>query len=156
LELNDGYEHTLTFSDEATPAGGSDAQDVSVRFSSAKSTSFTYNESHNAYYMRQHNRDFLDANNNASVPFTNLIILKTRVGALTGPDAGAGRRDILTTGTGTGYFVHGGKYIEIDWSRADKHAQFKYSLKNGTELELGRGRTYIGIIPTDMSVTFNP
>jgi len=42
--------------------------------------------------------------------------------------------------------VCGGKYIDIKWSRTDYSSQFKYALDDGSELFLGRGKTYICIV----------
>jgi hypothetical protein len=103
--------------------------------------------------MRQHfgsnSVNFIDANDSSQISFTNLIIIRTRVSALQGTFGVAGRRDMPTTGTGEGYFVHGGQIIEIEWHRPDYSDQFSYTLKDGTELILGRGKTYIGIIPSN-------
>jgi hypothetical protein len=54
-----------------------------------------------------------------------------------------------TVGSGTGYFVSNGRMIAIDWSRRDKSSQFVFIHEDGSVIELGRGKTYIGIIPTD-------
>jgi hypothetical protein len=154
LEHDANRENVLKFTDNATPVGGADALQVVVRFSTGKNSTFEYNADSNVYHMRQFNRDFIDANDDERVSFTNLLIIKTPVTALSGQYAGAGRRDMPTTGTGEGYFVHGGKFIEIIWSRADKASQFVYTLRDGTELNLGRGNTYIGVVPTNMRVDF--
>jgi len=157
LTHEDDFVHALTFSDDATPVGGSSANSVEVRFSSGKSSAFTYNAERNAYTMRQFGSNFIDANNATQVSFSNLIIIRTPVSSLQGPYGGAGRRDMPTTGTGEGYFVHGGQTIEINWSRPNNSSQFTYTHKDGTELILGRGSTYIGVIPSNTNegrVTF--
>jgi hypothetical protein len=150
LTHEDNFTHALTFSDNATPVGGSSANSVEVRFSShGKISTFTYDADRNVYSMRQHGSNFIDANNGTHVSFSNLIVIRTPITALQGPHGVAGRRDMPTTGTGVGYFVHGGQIIEINWSRPNYSSQFSYTLKDGTELVLGRGKTYIGIITTD-------
>jgi len=154
MEHDDDYEHELTFSDNATPAGGLGAKDIIVSFPAGKNSMFEYNAAENVYYMRQYNRDFIDANNSKHISFANIIVLRTPISALTGPHAGAGRRDLTTVGSGDGYFAHGGKYIEIKWSRPTKESQFVYTLKDGSELELGRGKTYVGITSINTDVTF--
>ena len=148
-------EHELRFTDNPIP-GGRAADEVVVRFSGGKSSMFTFDEASNLYEMRQFNSDFVDANHNGrQVTFTNLIILKTGERSLSGPYGHSGRRDLDTVGSGDGYFVYGGRFVEIYWSREHATAQFVYTLRDGTPLELGRGRTYIGIIPTNMSADFS-
>ncbi len=49
--------------------------------------------------------------------------------------------------SGTGYFVTGGAYVPIKWSRNDINSCFTYMLEDGTALNLSRGTTY-GSRPT--------
>ena len=55
-----------------------------------------------------------------------------------------------------GYFVCGGKCVEITWERETNTDPFRYYLKDGTPLELGVGSTYVGIRPSyGSSVSFD-
>jgi len=152
----DNYEHGLIFTRDGTPAGGLDATEAVARFTSDKSTTFTYNTEENAYRVRQTwhttSRDFVDGNNGSRPSFTNVLILKTSITHI--PGDGAGRRNVVTTGTGDGYFICGGKYIEIEWHRTNMSSPYYYTLKDGTPLEFGRGTTFICIIPSNSSATF--
>ena len=104
--------------------------------------------------MAQFGSFFKDANNNDQVAFTNLLILEIPIADLVGHGSGAGRQDMSTTGSGSGFFVNGGNYIKINWSRADKSSQFIYTYENGRPVELGHGKTYIGIIPSITNAYF--
>jgi len=152
MDHEDGYDLGLVFVNNGTPENGSSATEAVARFSGSKSTTFIYDTEKEVYLVRQFSRDFIDANDNSRPSFTNVLMLKMSVSGI--PGDGAGRRDIVTTGSGTGYFMCGGKYVEINWSRTDKSSPFVYTLKNGSVLELGRGKTYICIVPTNMNVTF--
>jgi len=148
---NDNFDQGLIFSDDVTLTGGGVAKDISVRYSARKSSSFTYNEAGNFYHFRQFNRDFIDANNNSKPEFANVLIIKTSVTVISGnPDR---LMEIVTTGTGDGYFIHGGRYVEIKWSRANMSSQYVYTHLDGTPLELGRGATFISVVPTRQIVT---
>jgi len=146
------YVPSLRFVEDGTPQRGSDANEIRMRFSSAKSTTFLYDSDKRVYNVRQSNTDFIDANDNSRVVITNILFLKTSVTGLQDDDAG--RLDIVTTGSGTGYFANGGKYIRINWSRSDKSSQFTYTHEDGSRLELGIGKTYICILPTNIDPTF--
>jgi len=151
---DDDHEHAFLFSGEATPDGGSVANEVVVSFF-GKNTTFVYNEDENLYYMYQYGREFIDVNNGEHISFANLIILETDITMLQGPYGVAGRRDMRTTGDGEGYFVHGGRFIEINWSRVESE-QFEFTLQDdGSRLELGRGKTYIAIVPSIDGVDFS-
>ena len=149
----DNYKHGITFTDIGTPVDGDSAENITIRFSAAKTTSVIYNPSQNVYNLRQYGRDFIDANNNSKPGFTNVLILRTRVSDI--PDDEAGRQDVVTTGRGSGFFICGGSYIEINWSRANKSSPFTYSHKDGTPLELGRGKTFIAIVSTGARINFS-
>jgi len=146
LEHEEDFRNALRFTEDGTPENGNPAMSIELRFSSeSKRTHFTYSQDDNVYRMRQNNRSYVDGNNSQAIGFTNVLILKTFVGA-DPRDGGGTLREITTTGRGEGYFINGGKYIEIVWSREDIMSQFVYTLKDGSALELGIGKTYIGLI----------
>jgi len=154
LTHSDRFIQALFFSDNPIPSGKS-AQSVTARFSAAKSSIFSYDSTKNLYFMSQYGSQFKDANNNAPVAFTNLLILETPVSDLVGHGEGAGRQDMSTVGRGTGYFVSAGKYININWFRADKASQYIYADENGNIIDLGRGKTYIAIVPEGANTVIN-
>jgi len=151
LEHEDGYVRALSFSEDGTPAGGEPALDFSIKFSSGKSTSFTYDADEERYYLRQYGNAYRDGNDNSQLSVTNVLVLQTSVSRI--PGDRYDRLRVTTTGNGGGYFACGGKYIEIDWSRENDSAQFKYTLKDGSELVLGQGKTYICIVPNNLDQT---
>jgi len=156
LEHSGDFEHSLAFAKNGTPEYGSPATTFTVVFSpNAKSTSFSFNEETGLYSVRQHGRDHVDGNTNTQLEITNVLILRMATSGVPGDTAG--RLAITTTGSGTGYFVNGGKYIPINWSRADNDSQFVYTLNDDydTPLILGAGRTYICIIRSNMTVEFS-
>ena len=149
LMHEDDYNLGLVFIDDATPQNGDSVVDFEIKFGNAKSSFFSYDEANKTYGLSQFGSAVRDANDDSQAAFTNILILKTSISLIRqGPYAGAGRVDIVTTGSGEGYFINGGKYIEIDWHRATNSDPFNYTLKDGTALELGTGRTYIGIVST--------
>jgi len=147
-----GFEPSLFFIEDGTPQGGAIANEIRMRFSSAKSTSFIYDSANKVYKVRQSNVDFVDANDNSPATFSNILFIKTSVTGLQGDDAG--RLDIVTTGSGTGYFASGGRYIRINWARTNKSSQFVYTLEDGSPLFLSAGKTYICILPRNLDPTF--
>jgi len=154
LEHEEGYERALSFIEDGTPEDGATAVDFTVRFGGgSKTTSFEYNSEDNLYYLNQYSSDYRDGNDKTQIAVTNVLILRTSVSGIPGDNAG--RLDIKTTGHGTGYFACGGKYIEIDWLRVDNSSQFQYALKDGSELDLGQGKTYVCIISNSVELSFD-
>jgi len=148
---DNNFRQALRFTDNPIPAGNR-AFEVGVKFSSAKESIFIYDETQRIYHMAQFGSFFTDANNGSPVTFKNLLILEMPIADLVGHGEGAGRQDMSTVGRGRGFFVSDGRYVPINWSRADKSSQFVYTYENGGEVELGRGKTYIGIIPVGAGV----
>ena len=59
-------------------------------------------------------------------------------------------------GSGTGYFCTGGKYVPINWSRADVNSPYSYTTEDGTPITFTPGKTYCAIIPlVNSSVEFS-
>jgi len=146
------YERMLRFTADGTPQNGFDANKVVVRVTSAKTSTFFYDAEKGTYHMNQFNNDFIDANGDSRPAFANVLVLKTSVTNI--PGDASGRLNIVTTGTGDGYFINGSKYVEIIWSRPDVHSPFAYTLMNGTPLELGIGKSFICITPANLEPDF--
>lgn len=64
-----------------------------------------------------------------------------------------GYRKLHNIGEGEGYFITNGKYIEITWSKASRSAKTKYMDKEGNEIKINDGNTYIQICPKGAKVT---
>lgn len=93
----------------------------------------------------------MDDDAGVQMTFKNLLFLTSDVSVIDS----AGRLRVRTTGTGEGWFVCGGKCVEITWERESNTDPFRYYLKDGTPLELGVGTTYVGIRPeSGSSVSF--
>lgn len=52
-------------------------------------------------------------------------------------------------GSGSGYYVTNGKAIPITWSKASETGMTHFYSSDGQELPINRGKTYIGLIPSD-------
>ena len=66
---------------------------------------------------------------------------------------GSDRRDLNTTGSGRGYYLTGGAYEEITWSKASRQADTVYMKADGTPLVLNPGKTIVNIISSSANVT---
>lgn len=145
LTVDEDYSNGLSFVKDGTPEDGNSAGTIDIDFSGYKSTVLTYHEDTGLYTAVQHGGDYIDGNTGDSITFTNVMVLS----AATKVIDSAGRLDVTLTGTGTGYFACGGKYVEINWSRDELTDPFTYTLADGTPLDLGVGKTYIAVIATN-------
>lgn len=66
-----------------------------------------------------------------------------------------GHRAFHDTGSGRGYYVTGGKYQEITWTKKDNHTSpTRFFNKEGAELTLNPGQTWICVIDKKMDPHF--
>ena len=145
-EHESSYKTGLNFADNAVDqCTGGAAENVQVTFNTSKSTSFTYHADSGKYTAVQYKADYKDGATGEAVPFTNLLILSADMKTVDS----YGRLAVDLIGSGTGYFVTGGKYVPIKWARSDINSCFTYTLEDGTALNLSRGTTYVGVIPTN-------
>jgi len=61
-----------------------------------------------------------------------------------------------TTGSGKMYVFQDGGVIEGKWEKSGRKAQFSFTDKNGKEIELTPGKTWIGILDAANAVDYKP
>jgi len=149
LEHKDGYTYPQTFALDGTPAGGTDAKKLSLRFSAYKTGIFTYDAENGLYFVEQYGKDHVDGSTGEQISATNVLVLETDIGEIPGDSYLRCRARM--TGTGQGKFFCGGKSVDIQWSKADRNSPFVYTLSDGTPLTLGQGSSYVCIIDPDRS-----
>ena len=149
--IHNGLEHSL-FADGATLMEAIDEKGFSLVHDDEDfdyGLTFTENADDGLYYASQYGDKYIDENTGEQVSYKNLFFLSTDISIVDG----YGRLEVRTTGEGTGWFVTGGKCTEITWERDDEYDQFRYDLADGTEISLGVGHTYVGIMSNDGSAT---
>lgn len=144
-EHNGNYKTGLNFSDDAASQGTGSANNVTVTFNTSKTTKFSYQSDSGKYTAVQYNDDYKDGATGEKVEFSNVLVLKA---AMSTVDS-YGRLAVELTGSGDGYLACGGKYVPIKWSRSSINDCFTYTLTDGTPLNLARGTTYVGVVPTN-------
>ena len=149
-EHEEGYETGLVFADDGTPAGGSPASVVTVPFSNYKTGVFVYDEERGAYLVEEYGAPYVDGNTGEQVAVTNVIVVQTRC-RYTGDSLG--HMDVDVVGEGEGWVACGGAAIPIRWSKPDRESPMTYTTQDGAPLVLGRGKTYVNIVPLDAAVT---
>lgn len=153
-----GKDYGMTFSEEID-LGGETANEISLYFySGGKCTTMTYDAEDGVYYGLQKwksngeyskTEPFADANTGENVPYKNVLILYSRT------TTDGYRMFAQLTGEGKGYFACEGQIIPILWHRDNLSDPFTYTLEDGTPVDLGIGKSYIGVIPTNSPVEYN-
>lgn len=143
---NEGYQTGLTFSDDSVSLCSGEAGTVEITLSQSKKTSFFYHADSGTYSGVQYGGDYIDGATGIPVPFSNLLVLFTRV---VNSNDEYGHITVDTVGSGTGYFFTGGKATAINWSRDGINSPFRYTLQDGTPLTLTLGKTYCAFVSAD-------
>ena len=124
------------------PAGGTDALTVTVPFGS-KTSVFRYDAESGLYLVEEYGEPYVDGNDGGQVAVSNLIVLQTTY--VVQDDAG---RVKVGLQSGKGWFACCGQMIPITWEKGGPNDQFRYFTETGSPLTLGRGRSYVCVIPT--------
>ncbi len=143
-----GYAYEMSFDDDGTPEGGSPAAVITVPFSSYKTGVFRYDASSGLYRVEEYGEPYIDGNDGSQVKVTNLIVLQTTY--VVQDNEGRVKVDLSS---GSGWFACGGRMVPIHWEKGSANEQFRYFNEDGSPLVLGRGTTYVCVIPTSRSVS---
>ncbi len=139
-EINEDYKSPFKFNAKAKNLSAP-CTSLTVAFSSSYTYTYTYNEENNAYYSSLNDENFVDSEGNQQ-NFENIIICYTDITSL---NDSKGRVD-LDFSEGDGIYASNGSYTDITWKKGESDDMLKLYDKNGDELSLNIGRTYIAIM----------
>lgn len=148
-EREAAIDYGLTFTEEATPDGAA-AGSIQLVFSGSKSTSLIYNEEAGKYLAHQYDSPWIDKITGDTLAFDNVLILRAKVWT---QEDGV-HETIQLVGEGSGYFACGGQIIPIRWSRSADDEPFRYTLEDGSPLNIRVGKSYIGIVPMTANISW--
>jgi len=135
--------------DMAGLEGAEKANTVDIKYSNYHTTSYEYDEANKVYKRSMSGKANVDLETGEQYTAKNIIIYKINNYSLDD----YGRQELDNVGNGTGYFVSGGYVIPINWEKTSKSAQTVYKYKNGEELVVNDGNTFIQICPTNSDIT---
>jgi hypothetical protein len=150
LEHDESYTYPVKFSSDISLAGKK-AEAVSVKFSSYKTAVFDYDSESGRYLVSQYKKAHMDAGTDEQLSMKNVLVLYADISAIKG-DA-YGRMKIDLVGSGDGIYMCGGKYVDIEWSKASYAEPFTYKNKDGSERVFMAGTSYICIVGSESAVS---
>ena len=121
---------------------GTKAKQLTVKFG-AHTTQFVYSASKNLYMRWQNSEKHIDGITGEQLGFENVVVLFCPY-TLTKDDYN--HIEVTTTGKGKGYYLTGGKKVDIHWSKSSGDAQVKLYYASGKALTLTPGKTNIEIV----------
>ncbi|MBQ4354519.1 MAG: DUF3048 domain-containing protein [Clostridia bacterium] len=153
-ELDENQVPLFNFYDENTDnkIAGSPASHVHMKSTAIQTVDFVYNEETGEYLRYQYNgMAHVDGTTGEQLSVKNVLILFTDISLIPGDEAG--RLAVGTVGSGQGYYITNGKRKVVNWSREGKTSTMHIEYRNGDELILNSGKTFICVV--DNSVAKN-
>lgn len=139
--------------DEVELENGQTASTVNIPYTSSHKVSYKYNAEKKLYERNVNGKvekDWLSKENRT----TKNIIITFAHNYTTNEEGGYGRQEIENIGNLKGYYITNGKIVEIICSKSSRSGKTIYKDKNGKEIDVNDGNTYIQIVPIDTKVTF--
>lgn len=134
------------FSEEGTVAqatGAEEARDITIKFlMDSYKVGYRYDETTGLYSRSINGEPHIDLNNNETLTAANLIVFETSHKTLDN----VGRLAIDLEKGGQAYLFQKGKKVDIDWVAAPD-GMIRFATKDGAEISLLPGKTYIHIVP---------
>lgn len=146
-ELAADYISPFAFFDETVDnhLKGSPASHVRMQSTSVQTVDFVYDETSGEYLRYQYyGKPHVDANNDEQLSVKNVLILFTDIHPIPGDTYG--RLTVGTVGSGQGYYITNGKRKVVNWSREGKTTPLHLEYRNGDELILNCGKTFICVV----------
>ena len=125
---------------------------VKIPYSSGTITSYKYNSDEKVYYRYVNDKEHTDYVTKKQYTTKNIITYKVRNYNLDDVE-NKGRQGIDNIGSGEGYYITDGYAVKINWKKDCRECQTQYTYKNGTEINVNDGNTYIQIEPSNMELT---
>ncbi len=152
-DLAENFDSPLDFVPYDTvrvPEGG-EANYLRVTYHVAHKPYFEYNKDEGVYYRWQFNGDrHMDNTAGKQISFTNVIVLYCKT---TATHDSYKHMDVVTEGSGEGYYLSMGGYEKIKWEKATPDTPIKLFTESGEELLINRGKTFFQICTTDMAAS---
>jgi hypothetical protein len=135
---------------EARPVGGK----IVVTYPH-NAVSYRYDRKTNTYrrFVTGGKKD-MDAAHKVQIAPKNVIVMVMRFGALTGAGSGHGRLEAQLIGSGKAWISTNGRTIKGTWKKTSMTGPTRFYDKNGTQVTLTIGQTYVQVVPPGTSVKF--
>lgn len=144
-------EYPFTYNQADVALGtGMTASVITLKYPSMTSK-YEYDSTTGLYKRFRYGKEHMERVTDKQLTAKNIIIQYVPNYDIKGDTAG--RQSMNTTGSGKGYFITGGKAINLKWSKESRTAQTKYTDDAGNPIVLNRGQTWIQIMPVNAKVT---
>lgn len=129
------------------------ANNVSIKYSNLLTTTYVYDSVNKVYLRNVNNKEHIDYDTKEQYKVKNIITYQVSNYTIDGDTKG--RQNLNNVGTGTGYYISNGYAVPILWEKSSHTGQTKYMYKDGTEINVNDGNTFIQIQPKNQVLTIS-
>ncbi|MCK9216331.1 MAG: DUF3048 domain-containing protein [Firmicutes bacterium] len=138
------------FSDDFSMPDGAYQKKVLINYSGYYKVSYLYNEEEKVYYRFINDTPMQDKETKNDIKAINIIIEKVGIKVIDN----VGRLQLSNIGKNRGYFLTGGRLIEIEWQKDSRGGKTVYRDLKGNEIELNKGITWIQVVSVNTKIDF--
>ena len=152
--LEPHHQPVFKFFDENTDNTpvGSPATHVHMKSTSYQTVDFVYNEKTGEYLRYQYNgQPHVDGTTGEQLSVKNVLILFTDISVI--PGDAKYRLKVVNEGSGQGYYITNGQRKVVNWSKETERSNLHLEYRNGDELILNCGKTFICVVDKSVSKT---
>lgn len=136
---------------DVEPAGGQKAEKISMRYSSSYTCGYTYDTAAKTYKRLRKGQPQIERVSGKQLEAKNIIIQYVPNHTIKGDNAG--RQEVKTVGSGSGFLITDGKAVKLKWSKSARTAPTKYTDEAGNSIKLNPGQTWVQVLPVEGKVT---
>lgn len=144
------WSYDMNISKEFVDLDGKAVNNLIIDYKHKYKVSYQYDQDKKIFFRAINGERLKDKETGTEISTANIIIEKVSSRIVDE----VGRLDLDNTGSGKGYFLTGGKQIEIEWSKESRQAKTVYKDLKGNLIKLNRGNTWIQVIPDYATIEF--
>ncbi len=129
---------------------GANYNKITINYDRGYKVSFQYNSEDKKYYRYINGEQMKDKETKNDIKATNIIVEKVGLKVLDS----VGRLQLNNIGKDRGYFLTGGRLIEIEWQKNSRSGQTVYKDVKGNEIVMNNGVTWIQVVSQNTKIDF--
>ncbi len=144
------WSYNMNISKEFVNLGGKAVNYLTIDYKHKYKVGYKYDQDKKVFFRTINGTQLKDKEKGTEINTVNIIIEKVSSEVVDE----VGRLDLDNVGSGKGYFLTGGKQIEIGWSKENRQAKTIYKDLKGNPIQLNKGNTWVQIIPNYATIEF--
>ncbi len=138
------------FSNDFSLPDGASIKSIIINYDRNYKITYLYNEEEKIYYRFVNGEPMKDKETKKDIKATNILVEKVGIKVLDS----VGRLELKNIGKNRGYFITGGRLIEIEYQKDSRRGKTVYKDIKGNEINLNKGITWIQVVPNSVKIDF--